>query len=95
VRLYLRAPLGRGWNATIGSKKERMKAEETEKETRRERERERKEQPGANRFKLPSTSHSRFQLETCLFPFWTLLVDFRALYWWLVRHQNAAQEAKA
>lgn len=31
--------------------------------------RERKEQPRANRFKLPSTSHSRFQLETCLFPF--------------------------
>lgn len=29
-----------------------------------------KEQPRANRFKLPSTSHSRFQLEACLFPFW-------------------------
>lgn len=31
---------------------------------------EKKEQPRANRFKLPSTSHSRFQLEACLFPFW-------------------------
>lgn len=27
-------------------------------------------EPRANRFKLPSTSHSRFQLEACLFPFW-------------------------
>ena len=32
--------------------------------------RRKKEQPRANRFKLPSTSHSRFQLEACLFPFW-------------------------
>lgn len=31
---------------------------------------EKKVQPRANRFKLPSTSHSRFQLEACLFPFW-------------------------
>lgn len=44
-----------------------------------ERGREKGEQPRANRFKLPSTSHSRFQLGTCLFPFWAS-EDFRALY---------------